>query len=59
MNFKSAKSFEIIKYLPQFYQDLFIYYNNCKIIKPVDEIKSLDFMTQTIWGNEYFKQKQL
>ena len=57
MNFKSAKSFEIIKYLPQFYQDIFIYYNNCKIIKPVDEIKSHDFMTQTIWGNEYFKQK--
>ena len=57
MNFKSAKSFEIIKYLPQFYQDIFIYYNNCKIIKPVDEIKLHDFMTQTIWGNEYFKQK--
>ena len=39
MNFKSVKGFEIIKHLPQFYQDIFIYYNNSKFIKPVDEIK--------------------
>ena len=57
MNFKSAKSFEIIKCIPQFYQDMFIYYNKCKTLKPVYELKPHEIMIQTIWGNEYFKQK--
>ena len=55
MNFKSIKSFDIIKRLPKFYQDIFIYYNRCKIIKPVQNLQSHDVMTQILWGNEYFK----
>ena len=57
MNFKSAKSFEIIQKLPYFYQEIFISYNSCKILKPADQLKSYELMTETIWGNEYFKQK--
>ena len=57
MNFKSTKSFEIIKSIPQFYQDMFIYNNKCKTLKPVYELKAHEIMIQTIWGNEYSKQK--
>ena len=55
MNFKSRDMFPIIQRLPEFYQDIFIAFNKCKTIKPIDKHNPQDLMTSIIWGNENFK----
>ena len=55
MNFQSTKSFMGIHVFPKFYQEILVYYNNCKVLTPVLQLKSHEVLTQVIWGNEYFQ----
>ena len=57
MNFQSSNTFNVIKNIPQFYQDIFISFNKCKTLKPFTQLKVHEIMTQVIWGNEYFTHK--
>ena len=57
MNFQSGNTFNVIKNIPQFYQDIFISFNKCKTLKPFTQLKVHEIITQVIWGNEYFTHK--
>ena len=57
MNFKNVKTLPIMKCIPKFYQDVFVGFNKCKTLKPLESMKSHEILTQVIWGNEYFKNK--
>ena len=50
MNFQSSNTFNVIKNIPQFYQDIFISFNKCKTLKPFTQLKVHEIMTQVIWG---------
>ena len=54
-SFRNSETFEIIKKIPMFYQQIFTSFNLCKTIKPINDLSNFDFLTQPIWGNEYFK----
>ena len=56
-NFKSIKTCSIIGNLTEFYQDVFIAFNECKSIKSFDKMNSYDYFAQPIWCNELFKVK--
>ena len=55
--FRKSDSFDIIKKIPMFYQQIFISLNECKTIKPINNLSNFEFLTQPLWGNEYFKFK--
>ena len=55
MNFQKIESFDVMSRIPKFYQQVFISYNSCKLIKPVNKMKDIEMLSQPIWGNEYFK----
>ena len=55
--FRKSDSFDIIKKIPMFYQQTFISLNECKTIKPLNNLSNFEFLTQSLWGKEYFKFK--
>ena len=55
MNFRKIESFDVMSRIPKFYQQVFISYNSCKLIKPVNKMKEIEMFSQPIWGNEYLK----
>ena len=57
MNFKNVKTTPIMKCIPKFYQDVFVGFNKCKTLKPLESMKSHEILAQVIWRNEYFKNK--
>ena len=40
---------------PNFYQNIILMFNTCKLTKPIDNLNSVELLSQIIWGNEYFK----
>ena len=57
MNFRKIESFNVIKRIPKFYQQVFTSYKSCKRIKPINKMTKIEMLSQPIWGNEYFKSK--
>ena len=55
MNFRTKTGLAILSRIPKFYQDIFIYFNMCKTIKPAIKLNNIELFSQIIWGNEYFK----
>ena len=55
MNFRTKTGLAILSRIPKFYQDIFIYFNMCKTIKPALKLNNIELFSQIIWGNEYFK----
>ena len=55
--FRKSDSFDIIKKIPMFCQQIFISLNEWKTIKPINNLSNFEFLTQPLWGNEYFKFK--
>ena len=47
--FRKTDSFDIIKKLPMFYQQIFISLNECKTIKPINNLSNFEFLTQPLW----------
>ena len=56
-SFRKSDAFEIITRIPKFYQQIFTSFNQCKSIEPITNLSNFSFLTQPIWGNEYFKFK--
>ena len=57
MNFRKEDQLSAFTYIPEFYKSVFLSYNQCKYIKPVDKLSSIELLSQCLWGNEYFKVK--
>ena len=55
MNFRNIESFDVMSSIPKFYQQVFISYNSCKLIKPVNKMRDIKMLYQPICRNEYFK----
>ena len=55
MNFRTKNGLDILSRIPKFHQDIFIYFNMCKTIKPAIKLNNIELFSQIIWGNEYFK----
>ena len=58
-SFRKIDEFPIIKKLPLFYQDVVVAFNNCKNIKPFHKLSKYEVIEQPIWGNEYFKIREM
>ena len=58
MSFRKIESLDVIKKLPSFYQQLFLSFNMCKFIKPINKMSNFEMLSQPIWGNELFKSKE-
>ena len=43
--------------IPQFYQDIWLSFYECKSISPMNELNNFNFLTCTIWGNSRLKFK--
>ena len=59
LSFRKIENFPLLKMLPTFYQQILLAFNKCKLIKPFDLLNKHDIMQQPIWGNEYFKVKDI
>ena len=55
--FCKSDYFDVITKIPMFYQQIFISLNECMTIKPINNLFDFEFLTQPVWGNEYFKFK--
>ena len=55
MNFRTKTGLDVLSRIPKFYQDIFIYFNVCKTIKPAIKLNNIELFSQIIWRNEYFK----
>ena len=58
MNFRKIESFNAINKIPMFYQQIFLSYNMCETIKPINQMNNFEIFSQSIWGNELFKTKE-
>ena len=58
MNFHKIESFNAINKIPIFYQQIFLSYNMCKTIKPINQMNNFEIFSESIWGNELFKTKE-
>ena len=58
MNFRKIESFNAINKIQMFYQQIFLSYNMCKTIKPINQMNNFEIFSRSIWGNELFKTKE-
>ena len=55
MNFQDIKRFPEIQKLPEFYQHVFVAFNNVKYMKTLKKMSCYELLCQPIFGNELFK----
>ena len=46
-----------VSFLPQFYKDVIISFNECKKLTPIQNMSTCSFFQQPIWMNRYFVHK--
>ena len=56
-NDTNTSGYDFIRYLPLFYKEIFISFNECKKMTPLDSLSESSFYQQTIWNNKYFTHK--
>ena len=56
-SFRHKAQFDALTEIPKFYTCTILAYNFCKYIKPVHKLTNTELLSQSIWGNEYFKVK--